>query len=234
MSITASPTKRWAAVAAAVAFAVAGVALTSAIPAVEGLGEKVRLPMFHGGSTWVNMATFTLMGVFGAIYYITEHKGAYGWMAGFMAISAPLWLANTVMGVIAAASTWDFSGSKQSPIGVIWQDPRLTAQFWLLLGVGGLLIAVLTTQSRRVHALAAIAYTALMWVLLGTVMWGPARALHPDNPVLNSGLDIQVPFFSIVACVFAAAVLGAWLVRDRVAHAEVARLAEESETAPER
>lgn len=227
MPIATSAWKRWSVLSAAVIFAIAGVALTSAIPAVEGLGDKVRLPMFHGGSTWVNMATFTLMGIFAAVYYITERKAAYGWMAGFMAISAPLWLANSVMGVIAAASTWDFSGSKQSPLGVIWQDPRLTAQFWLLLGVGGLLIAVLTTSSRRIHALSAMAYTVLMWVLLGTVMWGPARALHPDNPVLNSGLEIKVPFFGIVACVAAAALLAAWLVQDRIGEPMPAELAED-------
>jgi len=50
-------------VAAAVALAV-GVFLATQFPAVEGLGAKVRLPVFHGAFTWANLSAFSLMAQF--------------------------------------------------------------------------------------------------------------------------------------------------------------------------
>ena len=48
--------------------------------------------------------------------------------------------------------------------------------------------------------------------MLSDIFLDPAkRALHPDSPVLNSGWDIKLPFFAIVAGWFACMLVGAWL-----------------------
>jgi len=221
MTRTLSPEGRAAVFASAVVLAVAAVLLTSLIPAVQGLGDKVRLPIFHGGSTWVNLATFGVMGVFGLLYVVTSRTDLYRWAAGFRWTSAAMWVTNTVLGVIAAASTWDFTGSQQAPITVIREDPRLMAQFQLLLLLAIVLIVQSMTESRSVRAFLDFAYAATMGIWLWIVLGSPAaRALHPDNPVLNSGSEIQTPFFAIVACVFVAACLVAWLIRDRIARTD--------------
>lgn len=214
-----SPEKRTAIFAAAVVFVIAALLLTNLIPPVEGLGEKVRLPMFHGGSTWVNMASFTLMGLFAAGYLLTSRRDLYRWGAGFRTVAAPLWLINTVLGVIAAMSTWDFTGSQQSPLIVIQSDPRLMTQFILLIALAALLLLDRILESDKLRALGDVAFAALMWILLYVRVFAnaEARALHPDNPVLNSALEIQAPFFAIVGCLFAAACLFAWVVRDSIA-----------------
>lgn len=221
MSRALSPEQRIAAVAFAFVLFVAGIVLAGAIPPVEGLGEKVRLPIFHGGSTWVNLATFTLMGLFALVYLLTSREDMYRWTAGFLAISAPLWIVNTVMGVVAAARTWDFSGSRQSPLVVIREDPRLTAQFQLLLILLVMLALQAMFEGRKIRALVDLGYTAMMWALLGGVFLDPrAQALHPDSPVLNSGWEIRAPFFAIVACLFVAACVVAWLWRDHLVRAD--------------
>ena len=212
-----SPGVRIGLIVLALALFVVALLLASAIPPVEGLGDKVRLPMFHGGSTWVNMAAFTLMGLFALAYLLFSREDLYRWAAGFRLVAAPLWVVNSILGVIAAASTWDFSGSSSTPLTVIRDDPRLMAQFQILI----LLIAVIAIDamfdSRRVRALMDVLFTTAMWWLLAGIFLDPrARALHPDSPVLNSASDIQIPFFGIVGCLFVAVCIVAWLWRDHL------------------
>ena len=42
---------------------IAALGFTLSFPAVEGLGTKVRLPVFHGAMTWVNLALFSVLAV---------------------------------------------------------------------------------------------------------------------------------------------------------------------------
>ncbi len=219
MSKTMSPEKRTVVMTAGIILVVAALLLTNLIPPVEGLGEKVRLPMFHGGATWVNMVTFTLMGLFALGYLISGKRDLYRWAVGFRVVAAPLWLINTMLGVIAAMQTWDFTGSTQPPLTVIQADPRLMAQFTLLLALAALLLIDRIVESDTLRALGDVIFAALMWIVLYVRVFAnaEARALHPDNPVLNSAMDIQAPFFAIVGCLLVAACLFAWLVRDGIA-----------------
>ncbi len=210
-----SPGGRIAVVLAAVGFIVAALLLTQAIPPVEGLGDKVRLPMFHGGSTWVNIATFTITGLLALLYLIFRRADLYRWEAGFRWVSAVLWITNSVLGVIAAANTWDFSGSSATPLSVIRQDPRLLAQFQLLLILLVVLVVQWMFRNNVFRAALDLLYVIVFWLLLRGVFTNEAaRALHPDSPVLNSASDIQIPFFAIVGCLFVAACLIAWFIRD--------------------
>jgi len=189
--------------------------LVVSIPLVEGLGSKVKLPMFHGGSTWVDLMLFVLLGVFAIAYLITRRDGVYAWEVGLRAIAAPLWVVNSVLGLIAALNTWDFTGSKESPLVTASQDPRLMAQLILLLGVAILLLLDWLVLDKRSHkAIADFVFVAAATVLLSDIFLDPAkRALHPDSPVLNSGWDIKGPFFGIVAGLFVISLIIAWVVR---------------------
>lgn len=185
---------------------------TSKIPAVEGLGDKVRLPIFHGASTWVDLMLLTLMGVLGVVYLISRKRGVYAWEFGFRAVGAPLWALNSVLGLIAALNTWDFSASKEAPLSAVRQDPRLMAQFWLLLAIGVLLILDWLILEQRWHkAVADVAFTSVMWVILADLFLDPQkRALHPDSPVLNSDWVIKLPFFGTVGFLLLAGLALAW------------------------
>ena len=217
MSRALSPGARIELLLLAIAFFVGAIIFTQAIPPVEGLGDKVRLPMFHGGATWVNMMTFSLMGIFSLLYLFFRKEDLYRWASGFRWVSAPLWLANSIMGATAAASTWDFTGSNQTPLSVIRNDPRLLAQFHLLAALLIVLVLHFMFENRAFRAFLDVAFTVVFWgVLRGIFTSEAARALHPDSPVLNSGADIQTPFFGIVGCLFVAAMLAAWLIRDRM------------------
>lgn len=206
---------RFAVLVAAIASIAGSVLLTGFIPPVVGLGEKVRLPIFHGASTWVNLGAFTLLGVAALFSLVSGRRELYGWTTGIRSVSAVMWLANTVLGGVAAMKTWDFTGSEEGFFVIAQQDPRLIVQAQLLLLAGALLIAVRLTESRKLKAVMDIAFVAVMWWLLGSALASPeARALHPDNPVMNSGPEIQLPFFAILAALSFGVFLLAWLVRD--------------------
>jgi hypothetical protein len=202
---------------------VVGVLLMS-IPPVVGLGDRVKLPLFHGGSTWVDLILFTLMGVVGLGYLLRRDDRIYAWEVGLRAVAAPLWLVNSVLGFIAASATWDFSASKESPLVMISADPRLTAQVVLLLAVAVLMLADWLVLEKLVHkAMLDIVFVVVMWALLANVFLDPVkRALHPDSPVLNSGWVIKGPFFGMVTAVFVGMMVLAWVAASFVRATPVA------------
>jgi hypothetical protein len=204
--------------ALAIAFLAAAIVLTILMPAESVLGGRVRLPMFHGASTWVAMMLFSLMGIAALLFLLTKRDTLSYWEAGLRTVAGPLWVFNSAAGLYAALQTWDFTGSSRSPIAVAMQDPRLVAQFWLLLAVGILMGLDVTLDKAQHKAFADLGFTALAAWLLGNVLLDPVkRSLHPDNPVLNSGWDVKSRFFGIVACLLVSGLLAAWLVARRAA-----------------
>ncbi len=188
--------------------------LVMRLPDVVGLGSRVKLPIFHGASTWVDLMLFVLMGIAAIIYVAGRSDRVYAWEVGLRAVAMPLWALNSVLGLVAALNTWDFTASKQSPLVVASQDPRLTAQLVLLLGIGIVLLLDWLVHEKRVHkALTDLAFVVVAAYLLSDIFLDPAkRALHPDSPVLNSGWEIKGPFFGIVTAWLGAMLIGAWLV----------------------
>jgi len=212
-----SRTKTTVALVAVAALSAVVFYLVMTLPTEALLGSKVKLPIFHGASTWVALGTFTVMGILALLYAVLRKPALYAWEAGLRWVSIGLWVVNTALGLYAALNTWDFTGSKSSPLQVAMQDPRLTAQFWLLIGTGVLIIVILLLDRDLWRAFADMAFVVAMWALLLPVFIDPnKRALHPDNPVLNSDWTIKLPFFSIVAGIAAIAVILSWLVAQRV------------------
>lgn len=194
---------------------------TLSFPAVEGLGNKVRLPVFHGAMTWVNLTLFALLAVLAIVFLATKRDAVFGWEEGTRWVAVPLWVLGSALGLKAALSTWDFTGSKTSPMEAAMQDPRLVAQFWILL-LGLSLIALgLMIEDRRWLAVGDMVFVVVAGFVLAQALLGPGRALHPDSPVMNSEeIAIKLLFFGIAGSQLIAAI-GAvwWVVRARRAAA---------------
>jgi len=179
---------------------VAALGFTLAFPAVEGLGTKVRLPVFHGAMTWVNLALFAVLAVLAIAYLVTRRESLYGWVEATRFVSVPMWVVGSLLGFMAAMNTWDFTGSKSSPLAVAVADPRLNAQFWIMLAGLAVLALGFLVDERRWLGIADIGFVAFAWIVLMRAILGPGRALHPDSPVLNSDeIFIKLMFFGIVA-----------------------------------
>lgn len=191
-----------------------GVALaatcTLRFPAVKGLGTKVRLPVFHGAMTWVNLATFTLLAVAAIAFLWTKREGLYRYAESLRWISVTMWLVGTGLGTFAAFSTWDFTASGLDTFGILNElmlDPRLKAQFWILFGALVLVALEFVLGDRKWTAALDIAFVIALWAILMTAILGPGRAFHPDSPVMNSEeIIIKLYFFGIVAGIGLAAV----------------------------
>lgn len=197
------------------------VACTVSFPAVEGLGTKVRLPVFHGAMTWVNLAAFSLVALASLAFLVTKRESLYRVAEGLRWVAVPMWVTGSVLGLLAALNTWDFTGSNSSPLEVASVDPRLIAQFWVMLGALGVIALGLIIDERRLLAGVDVAFVGFLWAVLLRAILGPGRALHPDSPVMNSDeMIIKVLFFGIVASLgIATAAAAAMIVRYRASKA---------------
>ncbi len=204
---------RWLPPALIVAGLAGAVASTLSFPAVEGLGAKVRLPVFHGAMTWVNLAAFSLAALLAAVFIVTRRDRLYALVEGLRWVAIPMWVVGSGLGLLAALQTWDFTGSKSSPLEVAAADPRLLAQFWILLAALGVVALGLVLDDRRLLAGVDIGFVALTWAIILRAVLGPGRALHPDSPVMNSDeAIIKLLFFAIVGSLGVAALAAAWLI----------------------
>ncbi|PKQ16284.1 MAG: hypothetical protein CVT67_05740 [Actinobacteria bacterium HGW-Actinobacteria-7] len=192
----------------------AAAGFTLSFPAIKGLGNKVRLPVFHGALTWVNLAAFTVLALVALAYLVTRRDGVYRWAEGFRWTAVPLWIVGSGLGLIAALQTWDFTGSKSSPMSVAAADPRLMAQAWIMLAGMALIALGFLVEERLWLAVGDVVFVAVAWTVLMKAVLGPGRALHPDSPVLNSDEPIiKLLFFGIVASLGVAAISTAWWIK---------------------
>ena len=174
--------------------AVACAAIVFTTPPDEKLGAMVRFVMFHGASTWVNMATFTLAGVLG-LAYLFGRESLLRWGQAFRWISLPLWAVNTVLGVMSMKLIWG---------GILWAEPRLLMTFGLLFSALLIFAVQLIVDSPKVPAALDAVLAASLWAL---VLLLP-NLFHPDSPVFSSGnwafigafLGMVVTLGTIVGC----------------------------------
>lgn len=179
-----------------------GIALGFAanFPAVEGLGDKVRLPVFHGAMTWVNLMLFGVIAVLAVAYLVKRRTGFYNWLEAIRWTAIPLWVIGSALGLMSALRVWDFTGSKSSPLQVAMEDPRLSAQFWIMLAALAVLALGLFVEERHWMAVGDLGFVAIAALLLGRAILGPGRALHPDSPVMNSDeIALKLIFLGIAA-----------------------------------
>ncbi len=177
-------------VVAATSGALLAAVMVAIMPPDVQLGKLLRLVVFHGGSTWVNMALFTLAGLVGIVFSVTRNRDVYLWESGIRYVAMPLWVFNTALGMVSSKLSWNV---------IDFQEPRLQATFWILLGSAVVLALDFTLEKDRVTALADSLLAIVMW---SAILLAP-NLIHPDNPVMNSGWEIKGPFFGIV---------GGWLV----------------------
>ncbi|MCL2491520.1 MAG: hypothetical protein FWE87_02065 [Coriobacteriia bacterium] len=168
-------------------------------PAVEGLGTKVRLPVYHGALTWATLIAFGFLLLL-ALWYLLSHKeAAWRWTSALRWSTVLMWTIGTVLGFAAAYNTWDFSASQTPILKIMSEDPRLVIQVVIMCLGLIMLVLPLVLESRRLRAAFDIVFVIGSWLLLVWAMRA-GDALHPDSPVMSSDeIFIKVVFFLIVA-----------------------------------
>lgn len=188
---------------AAITIAVAGCAVSIlSIPPDARLGTMVRFVMFHGASTWVNMGTFTLAGIFG-IAYVLGAGGALRWAEAFRRFSLPMWAVNTVLGIVSMQLLWG---------GILWNEPRLLMTFGILAAAIVILALQLVFDHPKVPAALDALLAGALWYLVLVL----PNLFHPDSPVFSSGDPaFIVGFFGMVGSIAVAALAIVILVARR-------------------
>lgn len=160
----------FALIALAAVGAAAAVLLT---PPDQKLGAMVRFVMFHGASTWVNMATFTIAGVLGLLGLVGV-TAVRPWGVAFRWVSLPLWCVNTVLGILSMQLIWG---------GILWDEPRLGMTFGVLAGALLIFAVQLIFDSPKIPAALDALLAGTLWTLVIVL----PNLFHPDSPVFSSG-----------------------------------------------
>lgn len=182
-------------------------------PAVEGIGTKVRLPVFHGAMTWANLVILALLALLALNFLIRKTDSGYGYSEAFRWVAIAMWIIGSVLGFIAALNTWDFTGSQTPVIQLLMGDPRLVIQ--LIVALSGLIVLILPTitESRKILAGVDLAFPILTFAGLSWAV-NAGRALHPDSPVLNSDeLKIKFLFFLMFGLLLLASLAAGYLIK---------------------
>ncbi|MDI6901013.1 MAG: hypothetical protein QMC79_04910 [Anaerosomatales bacterium] len=189
----------WAVIAA---MAVVAAVLVFTTPPDVKLGAMLRLVLFHGASTWVNLGTFTLAGALG-VGALLGMKRLVPYGEAFRWISLPLWGVNTVLGLLSMQLIWG---------GILWDEPRLSMTFYVLAA------SVIVVAVQLIFGLPKL--SALFDALLAAGLWTAVLVLpnlfHPDSPVFNSeNVRIVGSFLGQVAAVGVIAGCAAVLIARR-------------------
>lgn len=167
---------------------VACILAVGAIPPDAKIGMWVRFTMFHGASTWVNIASFTLAGIFGGAF-LAGASGLRAWDEAFRWLALPHWAINSVLGVISMKVLW-------GDVGL--EEPKL-AMTVVVLGASALILAVqfITDHPKLVAGLDAL-LAAGLWTAVLLV----PNVTHPDSPVFNSPDPVyRYAFFGMVGSI---------------------------------
>jgi len=186
-----------------IALAVVGCVISIlSIPPDAMLGKMVRFVMFHGGSTWVNMGTFTLAGLFGLAYMFGVRR-ALPWNEAFRWLSLGLWVVNTVLGILSMKILWG---------GILWDEPRLLMTFGILAGSVVTLALQLIFDRPTIPAVCDALLAGSLWFLVLVL----PNLFHPDSPVFSSGDPaFIIGFFGMVGTIAVAVLSIAVLVARR-------------------
>jgi len=172
------------------------------IPPDARLGTTVRFVMFHGASTWVNMATFTLAGLAG-VGYLLGMQALLRWGQALRWFSLPLWVVNTVLGVLSMQWIWG---------GILWREPRLLMTFGLLAAAVIILAIQLIVESPKVPAALDAVLAAALWFLVLVL----PNLFHPDSPVFSSeNAAYIIGFFGMVGSIAVVAFTAVVLIARR-------------------
>ncbi|KAF0208748.1 MAG: hypothetical protein Q8S43_06875 [Actinomycetota bacterium] len=171
-------------------------------PPDEKLGTMVRFVMFHGASTWVNLLTFTLAGAAGLAFALGS-QGVRVWGEAFRWISLPLWVINSILGLLSMQLIWG---------GILWSEPRLGMTFGVLGGALAIFAVQLIFDAPRVTAALDSLLAGTVWTLVLVL----PNLFHPDSPIFQSGnWAFIVPFLGMVATIAIVALSLAVLIARR-------------------
>jgi hypothetical protein len=154
-------------------------------PVEAMLGQYLKLVLFHGASTWVNLVTFTTAGALAVAFLVNHRPGTYAYAASARYTSFVLWIFNTVLGMGSAYLTWgpSFMG-----------EPRLRLSFVILFILGIAIALDIMMDKPRLHAAFDVAIMVAVWLFV----FATPKEIHPNSPVLASGWQIKGLFAGMV------------------------------------
>ncbi len=125
------------------------------------------------------------------------------WGEAFRWFSLPLWIVNTVLGILSMQLIWG---------GILWNEPRLLMTFGLLASSVVILAIQLIFDHPKIPAVLDAVLAAALWYLVLAL----PNLFHPDSPVFSSDNSAYIyGFLGMVSSIAVAALAIVTLVARR-------------------
>ncbi|RJQ32108.1 MAG: hypothetical protein C4562_03515 [Actinobacteria bacterium] len=179
----------------AILFFAIGIIIIICAPAEQTLGQWVKLVYFHGALIWSTILVFSLSGILGIIFLVTNKLFIFNWAKKSELIAVILLAINLALSSVTMKIIWN---------AVLFTEPRFKYNVLILL-FSSLILSF--TYLIDVDKLSAVMYSiiaGLYWSMIILV----GRAFHPASAISSSSnLTIKLSFFLSALFFFTAIVL---------------------------
>ncbi len=173
---------------------VAAAVVTWLSPSERILGDTIKVVYIHGAMVWTSLTLFAITGALGATQLVKASESRDVYLLTFEETATGFWLISTALGLYVTYITWG---------GILWAEPRLQMTIVIAVLSGSIYFI------SRLHWSADLnrALAVFLAITAAGLLINAGRIFHPENPIFQSELMIQLSFVTLAAIFFATALL---------------------------
>ncbi len=172
----------------------AAAVVTILSPSDRILGDMVKIVYVHGAIIWVSLILFAITGGLGATQFIRARDSRDTYLLAFEGTATGFWFISTTLGFYVTYITWG---------GILWVEPRL----WMTLEVAVVSGSIYSVSRLYGNPVLNRALAVVLALTAGGLLVNVGRVFHPENPIFQSELIIQLTFTALAVIFFTTALL---------------------------
>jgi hypothetical protein len=155
-------------------------------PSDRILGSNLRLILLHGAWVWTGMTLFALSAAVGFLALIARRKRLHSGSLALGRAGLAFWLTYLPMSLLVMQMNWG---------GLFFDEPRWRIPFSFAVVAVLLQTGLVLINRPLVASTTNLLFGVALWYNLRTA----STVLHPESPITQSGLAIQLFFFLLLA-----------------------------------
>jgi hypothetical protein len=161
-----------------------GIIITYFSPSEVILESLAKVVYLHGALIWVGLILFLIIGITSSLNLFLN-KSYEKYLISLQEVVTIFWISSTVLGFVVAYLSWG---------GILWVEPRLLSS--IMVSIISIIIYYINSEAKK-ESLKNILYI-LQLLVVYTLIIISSRIFHPENSILESDLNIQISFISLI------------------------------------
>jgi len=161
-----------------------GIIITYFSPSEVTLESLAKVVYLHGALIWVGLILFLIIGIIGS-FNLLLNKSYEKYLISLQEVVTIFWISSTALGFVVAYLSWG---------GILWVEPRLLSS--IIISIVSIIIYY-TNSEVKIGAVKNILYI-LQSLIIYMLIIISNRIFHPENSIIESDLNIQISFISLI------------------------------------